>query len=60
MTRQRIMDAADIADVISEFVKLRKSGTSYKGKCPFHDDTTPSFVVIPAKSSHSCFSSMCQ
>ena len=55
MTRQRIMDAADITDVVSEYVKLRKSGTSYKGKCPFHDDTTPSFVVIPAKGIYKCF-----
>lgn len=55
ITIQRIIDAADIVDVVSEFVKLRKSGTSYKGKCPFHDDTTPSFVVTPAKGIYKCF-----
>ena len=42
-TIDRIMDAADIVDVVSEFVSLRKVGANYKGLCPFHDDTTPSF-----------------
>jgi len=54
-TIQRIMDATDIVSVISEFVQLRKSGASYKGKCPFHDDTTPSLVVTPAKGIFKCF-----
>jgi len=49
------MDAANIMEVISESVQLRKSGTSYKGKCPFHDDTSPSFVVTPAKGIYKCF-----
>ena len=44
-TIDRIMDATNIVDVVSEFVSLRKSGTSYKGLCPFHDDRTPSFSV---------------
>lgn len=54
-TIDRIMDAANIVDVISEFVTLRKRGTSYKGLCPFHDDTTPSFSVSPAKGIYKCF-----
>lgn len=49
------MDAADIVDVISEYVTLRKAGASYKGKCPFHDDTTPSFVVTPSRGIYKCF-----
>ena len=48
-TVDRILDAANIVDVISEYVTLRKAGTSYKGLCPFHDDRTPSFSVSPAK-----------
>ena len=47
-TIDRIMDAANIVDVVSEFVSLRKSGANYKGLCPFHDDRTPSFSVSPA------------
>lgn len=54
-TIQRIMDAADIVEVISEYVTLRKAGASYKGKCPFHDDTTPSFVVTPSRGIYKCF-----
>ena len=49
------MDAANIVDVVSDFVSLRKRGTSYKGLCPFHDDTTPSFSVSPAKGVYKCF-----
>ena len=49
------MDAADIVEVVSEFVSLRKRGTSYKGLCPFHDDTTPSFSVSQVKGVYKCF-----
>ena len=54
-TIQRIMDAADIVEVIAEFVPLRKSGVAFKGKCPFHDDTTTSFIVTPSKGIFKCF-----
>ena len=50
------MDAVNIVDVVSDFVSLRKRGTSYKGLCPFHDDRTPSFSVSPAKGVYKCFS----
>ena len=50
------MDAANIVDVVSEFVTLRKSGMNYKGLCPFHDDRTPSFSVSPSKGIYKCFS----
>ena len=49
------MDATNIVEVVSEFVSLRKSGANYKGLCPFHDDTTPSFYVSPARGICHCF-----
>lgn len=54
-TIDRIIDAADIVEVVSDFVTLKKRGTSYKGLCPFHDDTTPSFSVSPTKGVYKCF-----
>jgi DNA primase len=54
-TIDRIMDAAQIVDVVSEFVTLRRRGTSFVGLCPFHDDKTPSFYVSPAKGLCKCF-----
>lgn len=55
-TIDRIIDAASIYDVVSDYVTLKRSGASYKGLCPFHDDTTPSFYVSPAKNLCKCFS----
>lgn len=55
-TIDRIMASADIVDVVKDFVTLRKSGTNYKGLCPFHDERTPSFMVSPAKQLCKCFS----
>lgn len=55
-TISRIIDTANIVDVVSEYVTLRRSGTSYKGLCPFHDDKTPSFYVNPARGICKCFS----
>ena len=54
-TVDKIIDATDIVDVVSEFVSLRKTGVNYKGLCPFHDDKTPSFIVSPAKGICHCF-----
>ena len=48
-TIDRILDAAQIVDVVSEFVTLRKRGVNYVGLCPFHNEKTPSFSVSPAK-----------
>lgn len=56
ITIDKIMDAANIVDVVSEFVSLRKSGMNYKGLCPFHDDRTPSFSVSPSRGIYKCFS----
>ena len=50
-TIDKIMDATNIVDVVGEFVTLRKAGVNYKGLCPFHDDTTPPFMVSPSSAS---------
>lgn len=54
-TVERIKDASNIVDVVSEFVTLRKSGSNYKGLCPFHNEKTPSFYVSPARGTCHCF-----
>lgn len=54
-TIARIQDTAQIVDVVSDFVTLRKRGVNYVGLCPFHDDRTPSFYVSPAKNICKCF-----
>ena len=55
-TIEKIKDAANIVDVVSEFVSLKKVGANYKGLCPFHDEKTPSFYVSPARGICHCFS----
>ncbi len=55
-TVDKIMDATNIVDVVSEFVSLRKQGTSYRGLCPFHEDHTPSFSVSGVRGVYKCFS----
>lgn len=54
-TVDRILDAAQIVDVVSDFVTLRKRGVNYVGLCPFHDDRTPSFSVSPSRNICKCF-----
>jgi DNA primase len=54
-TIDRILDAANIVDVVSDFVTLRRRGVNLVGLCPFHDDKSPSFYVSPAKNICKCF-----
>lgn len=54
-TIDRVIDAANIVDVVSDYVTLRRAGANYKGLCPFHEDKTPSFHVSPAKGICKCF-----
>jgi len=56
-TVERIFDTADIVDVVSDFVQLKRAGTSYKGLSPFGNEKTPSFMVSPAKGIYKDFSS---
>jgi len=55
-TIEQIKARADILDIVSEVVQLKKRGSSYFGLCPFHDDKRPSFSVAPAKGIYRCFS----
>ncbi len=54
-TIQKIFDAADIYEVVSDFVSLKKRGVNYLGLCPFHNEKTGSFTVSPAKGIYKCF-----
>ncbi len=55
-TRQRILDAADIVEVVSDFVSLKRRGANYIGLCPFHNERTPSFSVSRSRGICKCFS----
>lgn len=55
-TVQKILDTAEILDVVSDFVSLKRRGANYIGLCPFHNERTPSFSVSPSKGICKCFS----
>lgn len=55
-TVQKILDAADIVEVVSDFVHLKRRGANYIGLCPFHNERTPSFSVSKSKGICKCFS----
>jgi DNA primase len=54
-TIDRIMQVAEITEVIGDFVSLKKRGVNYLGLCPFHNEKTPSFTVSPSKGIYKCF-----
>ena len=54
-TIDRIYAAADIVEVINDYVTLKKKGVNYQACCPFHNEKTPSFVVSPSKGLYKCF-----
>ena len=54
-TVQKILDTAQIEEVVGDFVSLRKRGAEWWGCCPFHNEKTPSFHVVPAKGIYYCF-----
>ncbi len=54
-TVQRILDTARIEEVVADFVSLRKRGADWWGCCPFHNEKTPSFHVVPARGIYYCF-----
>jgi DNA primase len=55
LTVDRILSAADVVDVVKDFVSLKKRGVNYIGLCPFHNEKTPSFNVSPSKGIFKCF-----
>lgn len=54
-TIERIIDTAEISDVVQDFITLKKRGVNYIGLCPFHNEKTPSFTVSPSKGIFKCF-----
>jgi DNA primase len=54
-TIERIISAARVEEVVSDFVSLKKRGVNYIGRCPFHNEKTPSFTVSPVKGIYKCF-----
>jgi DNA primase len=54
-TIQKIIDTAEITEVVQDYINLKKRGVNYLGLCPFHNEKTPSFTVSPAKGIYKCF-----
>ncbi|MGH7162026.1 MAG: DNA primase, partial [Planctomycetota bacterium] len=54
-TIRAVQEAVDIVEVISRHVTLKRSGRSFRGLCPFHEEKTPSFYVVPDKRLFKCF-----
>ncbi|MCK4978993.1 MAG: DNA primase, partial [Candidatus Delongbacteria bacterium] len=50
-----IIERNDIVDVISSYIPLKKTGSNFKARCPFHDEKTASFIVSPKKQIYKCF-----
>lgn len=54
-TIQQVLAATDIVDLVGRYVKLRRTGSVFKGLCPFHNEKTPSFQVSPSRGTYHCF-----
>ena len=54
-TTEKVKERADIEDVVNDYVPLKKKGQNLWACCPFHNESTPSFSVSPAKQIYKCF-----
>ena len=52
---EQVREANDVVDVVSDYVQLKRSGRNFFGRCPFHNEKTPSFSVSPDKQIYHCF-----
>lgn len=52
---ERIKELLNIADVVGEYIELKKAGSHFKARCPFHNEKTPSFIVSPDRGTYHCF-----
>ena len=50
-----VRERTEIVELVSQYVQLKKTGRSYKGLCPFHQEKTPSFIVFPDSGNFHCF-----
>ncbi|HLM44665.1 MAG TPA: CHC2 zinc finger domain-containing protein, partial [Myxococcaceae bacterium] len=51
---QEVLERVDLVGLVSRYVELKKAGREYKGRCPFHQEKTPSFYVVPEKRFYFC------
>ena len=54
-SKEKVREAVDIIDLINRYTDLRRNGAQYMGRCPFHEDNSPSFSVNPSDKVYYCF-----
>lgn len=54
-SKEKVREAVDIVDLVNHYTDLRRNGSQYMGRCPFHEDNSPSFSVNPSDKVYHCF-----